>query len=759
MKRVSAIFIIIAIIMSFSACDTQPINPQENKIPTANSIPDGSSKPDNGTKSVSSADILRQGEIKRAIAYGYLNDGYDPQEVMTEKGMAALIRTFISVYSPDFMQVWDKLTVGANDEPIYRDYGALMLLKATELIGLTDFTSGPTPYFAYRHGLNTDAFYSDMRGNFRLFKDWEKTCTVISEQLLDNREVNYMNAAQEFAASRLSIVTGNMLFDFSFETSTMKLTEPLNREDAALAITRLYESVEEVAAVAKKEAEMPDLCTTVSQETIALANSMPEVSFDNLPKWHGYTVAMREWLFDPDSVSYTEDEIKAIAEMGFNYVRVPLRYESLFYTNSTDSIVYLSWEELDTLLSYCVKYGLHVSFELHDMPGFTTGGGDETDILFEDTTTQKLFADFWRCMATYFKDIPENLLSFILVTDPHSSDGSPLTDEQYSAVMKMAIKEIRAASPQRLIIASGVGVNWAKPCYGLVDEKVVQGTSAYILKDHTTTWPSYYMAKNHESKKGDIVINGDFSAGAKLSISVMQYTGANYSILSNGKAIAEFRVNGEIFDGKGLTVKSGNLDIEWCGQEGEIYGWYTVTVTLPSDSTELRLHETEGYYEVYNMKLENDEWSVSISADDNFVTSPEPPQITIGKDGTMTVVPEDAVCTIDTDGIDKRLSQYVKFTAETGVPFMILEFGFNQTISTEVAHAAADSFLSVLDKHSINWISWLDGFGPILNVADVEKRMAHGQEDYRRSGAEYTQLVGNYWVDPAYMEVYKRYMD
>lgn len=739
MKRIISMLLAIVLIVSLAACGAPTNDPEAT---------------------LSSEEMLRAGELERAVAYNFLEKTADPQTIITEKDFVEMLRTMIAMVDPTMIQPWDALTAGANSEPIHRDYGAMILLKAAELIGATTFTNGSLGYLGQRACFNGDAFYEDMCGNFYLFEggenSWENICTSISEQMPDGQQFNYMNAAQEFTASRLSLITGMPLLDFFWDTGTMKLTELFTLKDAALAVTRLYESIDDVASGIKGQVKMPNFSTTVSLKTLELAEAMPVVAYDNLPTWRGYTVAMRESLADPDSASYTESEIAAIAQSGFNYVRIPLRFENLFFTSSTDSVIYYAWEELDTLLEYCAKYGLHISFELHDMLGFTTGGGDEDDILFEDTQTQERFAAFWRSMAIYFKDIPENLLSFILLTEPHTRYGMALTDELYTDVMKKAIHEIRDVSPDRLIIVSGVGVKWAEPCYGLVDERVVQGTSAYILNDESRSWPSYCMAKNHESAKGDIVLTGNFCAGTKLSVSVMQYLFSDYHILGDGKELASFRTDGDIQDGTGLTVYTEEADVTWRGASS--FGWYTVTVTLPEDCTELRLHETEGYYELYMLALENEDWSISIGADDNFVTSQEPPHIVVGTDGTLTALPTEALQAIDRNTINQRLARYADFTKETGVPFMVLEFGFNETIASEVALAAADDFLSLMDEYKMNWISWLDAFGPIINIADVEARMARGEPDYRRPGATYVPLCEQYWIDPALMEVYSRYM-
>lgn len=193
-------------------------------------------------------------EYERAFWYGFAseNEERDKEAIITEREMVDLLTQVIAAGGGD-VEGWSEMTAGATEEEIYRDYGAMLLLYAAERMDATDFTDGFAPYLmGGRTDENWEAFGTDIRGGYPLFEEgdnrWDRTCVSVSKQMEDGQELNYLNASQNFAVSRLSLVTGAPLLDFSYDSFTMNLTEPLTYEDGAVAAVRLFESCPETAA-------------------------------------------------------------------------------------------------------------------------------------------------------------------------------------------------------------------------------------------------------------------------------------------------------------------------------------------------------------------------------------------------------------------------------------------------------------------------------------------------------------------------------
>ena len=238
MKKVVTLLLAVWLVFLVAACGTHPPDPKEEA--TAGWIfPEGPAP---------------ETEYERAFWYGFAagDAERDKEAVITEQEMVGLLTRVIAAGGGD-VEGWEEMTAGASDEEICRDYGALFLLYAAERMDATEFTDGFAPYLmGGRTDEDWDAFATDIRGGYTLFEEgdnrWDRTCVSVSGQMEDGQELNYLNASQNYAISRLSLITGAPLLDFSYDSFTMELTNPLTYEAGVVAAVRLFESLPETAA-------------------------------------------------------------------------------------------------------------------------------------------------------------------------------------------------------------------------------------------------------------------------------------------------------------------------------------------------------------------------------------------------------------------------------------------------------------------------------------------------------------------------------
>lgn len=191
-------------------------------------------------------------EYERVFWYGFAqaDSQKDKADTITEKELTDMLAQVIAARSGD-SDGWAALTSSASrQEEVYRDYGAMLLLYAAERMDGTAFTDGFAPYLMRRAEENWDAFTQDIRGGYPLLEDsWEEPCVSISSQRDrdEGEELNYLNASQEYAASRLSLVTGAPLLDISYDSFTLELSRPMTYEEGAVAVVRLFESFQDVS--------------------------------------------------------------------------------------------------------------------------------------------------------------------------------------------------------------------------------------------------------------------------------------------------------------------------------------------------------------------------------------------------------------------------------------------------------------------------------------------------------------------------------
>ena len=269
MKRAIALALLLALLTGCSAAEqpvsTAPVEASEW------SFPEGAA-PDT--------------EYDRFFWYGFGEDeSHDPDAIATEKEMVDMLTAVISASGGD-VEGWEELTANASDEEIYRDYCAMFLLYAAEHMDATEFTMGFAPYLlGGRTDEDWDAFGTDVRGGYRLFEEgeeqWDRVCVSVSSQMEEDQELNYLNASQNYAVSRLSLITGEPLLDFSYESFTMHLTEPLTYEAAAVAAVRLFESQPEVAELFPEDEAVSERAAELIDETRArrdeILNSETEI--------------------------------------------------------------------------------------------------------------------------------------------------------------------------------------------------------------------------------------------------------------------------------------------------------------------------------------------------------------------------------------------------------------------------------------------------------------------------------------------------
>lgn len=705
-----------------------------------------------GSKEASASE---DAEIQKAIELGFVSDdlhgGYDKQIKYAE--FCSILDAMIEEVRPECLEAWKKSSAAYRDadDLMTRFEGMAVLFYAAESAGLDAVgIDEAVPLEEYMpDGMD---FWEGITWDYPLLPNIEQTYyneEVASGDYAWRCEYPYLNNAGWFA-QQSSYGNGKTYFDYN-ENYMLCFGDALTRGDAIRSVERLYET----AILATYTAAEQIKCS-VTEEMIALANKMPAVAYNALPDWKGHNIERR---FEVNRFglgrNYMREEIDALAASGFDFIRVPLTFDQFFEGKSTSCACAAAFASLDQLISWCAQYGIHVCIDLHDMPGFTTNGDDRDDILFWDAESQKLFVEFWSFMADHYTSVPSNLLSFNLLNEPHGTNEKQLTDEVYSAVMKKVIHAVREVSPDRLMIASTLGVIWGEPVQGLAKEKVAQGFSGYLLADETEQWPFYYINQCFHAAEGDIVLKGDFNAGTEVILMPHSYADGTYVVKADGTQIGKFTVDGNAAGENGCKMVAGKGTVEWNWK-----GYYRCTMTLPQNCREIRISETEnGYGEFVGIKVKNDAFMVTLNGDVNHVGHPTPAVLTIGADGMVTAKELESLRRADRAMIHELLQPCLAFGEKYDVDFMILECGTQFTIPGDVACAFTEDYLTAMDVYGIPWACWADHYSPLIHKQIPERRLMFNGEQWLREGHTYDNITENYIVDTELMEVYKNHMN
>lgn len=695
-------------------------------------------------------------EIHKALVLGLVPEAvqgdYDAQISYAE--FCGILDNFTALMFPDALSSWEDVSANYRDadDLMSRMEGALVLLYAAENCGID--AVGYEYNIPLEDLIAEDVdFHEGVTWDYPLLPD--VTQGYYNETLANSEHYSwrcgedYINSAKRFV-EYMSYGNGKTFFDYD-ERYSLNLGRPFTRGDAIRAVERLYENARFAQYVPADQ-----VSCTVSEATIAQGLGMPVVSWQQLPDWKGYTIPMGLWLSHyGNSMAYEKENVEVLGDLEFNFVRVPLDSRTIFKGSDMSMVNPAYLETMDELVEYCAEAGIHVCFDLHDMPGFYTGGDDSQITLWDDGETQELFVAFWRFLAEYYKDVPTNLLSFNLLNEPHDAHGT-LSDEVYSAVMLKAIDAIREVTPERLIFADTLGVIQGVPVQGLKDAQVVQTVHPYFLKDGTPAWPAYSINGFIDRNNGSLTINGAFPAGTAIAANIEAvHADSTFCLSADGKVITSINLGTEAVGENGCI----SIGEEGTGGEYRDYEGVLLTGELTEACSQIVLTQENGWwYCLESLKITTDTYSVTITADNSAVSDETAPILSISENGELSAQKESTLVCKSREWLESVFQSYQDFTEETGVKIMVQEFGFNQAIDYQASLSAAEDFLSVLDAYSIPWCSWYGEFGPVVDKREVEWYRMMWNNSYVRQDAVYEPISENWLIDTGLMEVYRKYM-
>ncbi len=168
----------------------------------------------------------------------------------------------------------------------------------------------------------------------------------------------------------------------------------------------------------------------------------------------------------------TEADIRRMAELGYNSVRIPIT-SRLFIKEEPG----LQWVEegfllLDRVIDFCEKYGVYAFIDLHGAPGGQTGANiddsiDDLPRLFIDRDSYDKGVALWKKLAERYKD-RSIVAGYDLLNEPLRSprktlpDGTPDPEDdmakylpELSGFYRDAIAAIREVDPNHLLSLEG----------------------------------------------------------------------------------------------------------------------------------------------------------------------------------------------------------------------------------------------------------------------------------------------------------------
>ena len=247
-----------------------------------------------------------------------------------------------------------------------------------------------------------------------------------------------------------------------------------------------------------------------------------QVSGNPLPQWRGFNILDFFLYSAEDNRAPSKPEyFQWIADWGFDFVRIPMAYQSYvkfdrslpIKTRRVRKIDKRAVGRIDAIVEQANNLGLHVSLNLHRAPGFCVNAGwHEPYNLWYDDEAMDDFAWHWKFWAKRYKSKSRQQISFDLLNEPclredmndQHSKRSAVPGEKYREMVLRAQKVILRANPNHLIVADGnntgssvipeiTDLDVAQSCRGYNPGAISHYQAPWAVKDLTSQpiplWP------------------------------------------------------------------------------------------------------------------------------------------------------------------------------------------------------------------------------------------------------------------------------
>lgn len=181
----------------------------------------------------------------------------------------------------------------------------------------------------------------------------------------------------------------------------------------------------------------------------AEAAALPDATPEHLPRWRGFNLLNK--FNAGQNKPFEERDFADIAELGFNFVRLPMDYRCWTDRNDPTKLDESALKQVDQAVEFGKKHGVHVQPNFHRAPGWTVASPKEEKSIWSDAGILEACAKQWAAFASRYQGIPNNQVSFNLFNEPDDK----VTPEAHRRVVERVAAAVRERDPKRLIVCDG----------------------------------------------------------------------------------------------------------------------------------------------------------------------------------------------------------------------------------------------------------------------------------------------------------------
>lgn len=206
----------------------------------------------------------------------------------------------------------------------------------------------------------------------------------------------------------------------------------------------------------------------------------------------------------------TKKDIKNLAEMGFDHVRLPIDEEQMWDEKGNRHAD--AFQIMTNCIDWCAENNLRVIVDLHILRSHHFNA--EVKPLWTDVKEQEKFYDLWRDLSKSLNKYPNSLVAYELMNEAVADDS-----ELWNNLIANAVKAIRKLEPKRTIV---IGSNKWQQVQTFDELKVPANDPNILLSFHfyepflLTHWhASWTDQKNYTGPvhyPGEILTQTEFDA-------------------------------------------------------------------------------------------------------------------------------------------------------------------------------------------------------------------------------------------------------
>lgn len=140
---------------------------------------------------------------------------------------------------------------------------------------------------------------------------------------------------------------------------------------------------------------------------------------------------------------FTEKDVKYLAGLGFDHIRIPVDEEQLWQTGGQEDAEGFSL--LKQALDWCKKYKLDAIVDLHILRSHHFN--QKIKPLWTEPAAQERFLQCWRDLSKELKNYPVEDVAYELMNEPVADDA-----EDWNKLVRKVIPVIREQEPKRIIV-------------------------------------------------------------------------------------------------------------------------------------------------------------------------------------------------------------------------------------------------------------------------------------------------------------------